>query len=73
MRILLTLAAALALGGLASLGSAKADPAYYPGGEIQRAGMCQVSTDGGEGFYGYMAPCPAAPKVVPHHRRHAAR
>jgi hypothetical protein len=52
--------------------SAKADPAYYAGGEIQRAGMCQVSTDGGEGFYGYMAPCAAAPKVVQRHRKHAS-
>lgn len=70
MRKLLVVAAAV--GSLLMLVSAKADPAYYAGGEIQRAGMCQVSTDGGEGFYGYMAPCAAAPKVVQRHRKHAS-
>jgi hypothetical protein len=71
MRKLLMVAAAIAVGAL-SLGSAKADPGYYPGGEMQRAGMCQVSTDGGEGFYGYMAPCPTAPKVMRRHKKRAS-
>lgn len=71
MRTLLTLAGALALGGLISLAPAKAETNYYPGGEMQRAGMCQVTTDP-FGFYGYMRPCPAPTRVVHRHRKHAS-
>ena len=68
MRICLALAGALAL-GMISLASASAEPAYYPGGEIQHAGMCQVTTDP-FGLYGYMRPCPVAAPVAHQHRRH---
>lgn len=71
MRNLMTFAAALAVGGAISLGSAAADPTYYPGGEIQRTGMCQVTTDP-FGFYGYMTPCPVAAPVAHRHKKHGA-
>jgi len=71
MRTFLALTGALALGGMISLASAKAEPAYYPGGEMQRAGMCQVTTDP-FGFYGYMRPCPASAPVVHRHRKQAS-
>jgi hypothetical protein len=69
MRTCLALAGALALGGMISLASANAEPAYYPGGEMQRAGMCQVTTDP-FGFYGYIRPCPAPASVVHRHKKH---
>jgi hypothetical protein len=71
MRTYLALAGALALGATISLASARAEPAYYPGGELQRAGMCQVTTDP-FGFYGYMRECPTA-VVVHRHKKRAAR
>jgi hypothetical protein len=70
MRKLLIVAAALTVGAF-SLGSAKADPSYYPGGEVQRAGMCQVTTDP-FGFYGYVTACPTAPKPVHRHKMRAS-
>ena len=69
LRTLLALAGALAIGGVISLTSASAEPAYYPGGEMQRAGMCQVTTDP-FGFYGYMRPCPTP--IVHRHKKHAS-
>ncbi|HET9618485.1 MAG TPA: hypothetical protein VFP74_15050 [Pseudolabrys sp.] len=70
MRTCLALAGALALAATMSLASATAEPAYYPGGEMQRAGMCQVTTDP-FGFYGYMRACPA-PVAVHRHKKRAA-
>ena len=71
MRTLLTFAGALALGGMISLASARAEPVYYPGGEVQRAGMCQVTTDP-FGFYGYMTQCPAPAAAAHRRRKHAS-
>ncbi len=63
MRTVLIVVTTIAIGGLASLSLANAAPNYVPGGAVQQAGMCQVSTDGGEGFYGYMTTCPEAAKA----------
>ena len=71
MRTLLTFAGAIALGGMISLASARAEPAYYPGGEVHRAGLCQVTTDP-FGFYGYMTECPTPAQVVHRHRKRAS-
>ena len=58
MRLILTAATMAAFGALALTPAGAAEPTYQPGGATQQGHMCQVSTDGGEGFYGYMTECP---------------
>ena len=60
MRHLLIAAAALAVGGLVASTVARAEVLFYPGGPNRVGAVCQIQTDG-ENFYGYVAPCPAAP------------
>ena len=60
MRHLLVAAAALAVGGFVVSTTVHAETLFYPGGPNRVGAMCQVNADG-ENFYGYVAPCPAAP------------
>ena len=71
MRLILTVAAAIAGGALALTPAGAAEPTYQPGGALQQGHMCSVSTDGGEGFYGYMTECPQpVSTVVKHSKKH---
>jgi hypothetical protein len=61
MRYALTVAAALAVGGLLASTAAQAELLYYPGGPVKQGNMCQRSTQGDDQF-GYWAPCPEPAK-----------
>lgn len=61
-RITMTAAAAIAAYSMIAVAPASAAN-YVAGGALQQNGMCNVSTDGGEGFYGYVTPCPRAVPV----------
>jgi hypothetical protein len=64
MRTILTAAAvaAIAAAALSVASTANAEPTFVQGGPVQQGNMCQVNTVG-DGYFGYMAPCPqpAAP------------
>jgi len=54
----------LAIAALAALTfSANAEPTYVQGGPVQQGNMCNISTSGGDGLYGYVAPCAPAAKA----------
>lgn len=61
MRFVLT-AAAIAISGLV-VSSANAEPTFVQGGPVKQGNMCQVSTSGGDAYFGYMTPC--APEAKP--------
>ena len=67
MRIILTAATVIATYGMITLAPASAAN-YVAGGALQQNGVCNVATDGGEGFYGYATPCPR-PVTIKHTKK----
>jgi hypothetical protein len=54
----------LAVAALAALTlSANAEPTYVQGGPVQQGKMCNISTSGGDGYYGYVVPCAPVAKA----------
>ncbi|MBI1204331.1 MAG: hypothetical protein GC182_17670 [Rhodopseudomonas sp.] len=67
MRILLTIAA-LAAGLSVTAASAQN---YVQGGPVQQGNMCNISTTGSDGYFGYVAPCAPQVKIIKkRHRKH---
>jgi hypothetical protein len=60
MRFILT---AAALAAAFAVTTANAEPTYVQGGPVQQGNMCNISTTGSDGFFGYVAPC--APQAAP--------
>jgi hypothetical protein len=72
MRHLLTLAAALAVGGFLASTAAQADTLFYPGGPVKQGTMCQFNTDmSGDQKYGFWGPCPAPARAARAEARNA--